>query len=318
MKRVPVIFAIDKNVVTPCGVTITSLLLNAGEDKFYDVFILCDGSHLGPEDRKVLTDAFKGSEKCSLSFVDVGDAFKDVDGMTSGHITTATYYRLEIPTLFPQYDKVIYADIDMIFQQDLSALFESALPDGELVAAVLDLSIDGKFQFRSPLPAKIGKSGKDYFNAGFLVMNLKQMREEGVVEAFREHAKIKYTQNDQDILNIVCNGRVQILPSLYNFQVNHFFNYMWNRKDPKLVFEEQFRKATLHYTWKNKPWNSLECIACDTWWHYYKMSPFYDDRSYFSRQLSQVEAVRNDYRSRTNKQLFLAILSNIKQKLFKK
>ena len=48
------------------------------------------------------------------------------------------------------------------------------------------------------------------------------------------------------------------------------------------------------------------------------MSPFYDDRSYFSRQLLQVEAVRNDYRSRTNKQLFLAILSNIKQKLFKK
>ena len=155
----------------------------------------------------------------------------------------------------------------MIFQQDLSGLFESSLPDGELVAAVLDLSIDGKYQFRSPLPAKVGKSEADYFNAGFLVMNLKRMREEGVVEAFREHAKIKYDQNDQDILNIVCNGRVQILPSLYNFQVNHFSNYMWNRKNPQLAFGEQFKKATLHETWKNKPWNSLESVAYDTWWH---------------------------------------------------
>ena len=318
MKRIPVIFAIDKNVVIPCGVTITSLLMNAGEDTFYDLYILYDGAYLGPGDRKVLADAFQGSEKCTLSFVDVEGAFKEVDGMTSGHITTATYYRLEIPTLFPQYDKAIYADIDMIFQQDLSGLFESSLPDGELVAAVLDLSIDGKHQFRSPLPAKVGKSEADYFNAGFLVMNLKRMREEGIVEAFREHAKIKYDQNDQDILNIVCNGRVQILPSLYNFQVNHFSNYMWNRKNPKLAFGEQFKKATLHYTWKNKPWNSLESVAYDTWWHYYKMSPFYEDGFYFSRQRAQIEASRNDYHNRTNRQLFLTILSNIKRKLFKK
>lgn len=318
MRKVPVVFAIDKNVVIPCGVTITSLLMNAKEDTCYDVFILCDEIHLGALDRKVLTDAFKDEERGTITFVDVGDAFRETEGMTSGHITKATYYRLAIPTVFPQFDKVIYADIDMIFQQDLSELYESSLQNDELVAAVLDLAIDDKFHFRSNLPSRVGKSEKDYFNAGFLVMNLKLMREEGIVDAFHEHAKIKYEQNDQDILNIVCNGRVQILPSLYNFQLNHFSNYMWGRKKVDISFKGLFQKATLHYTWKTKPWNSLECVSYDTWWHYYKMSPFYDDRFYFNRQREQIEACRNDYHNRTNKQLFLRILANIKRKLFKK
>ena len=318
MKRVPVIFAIDKNVVVPCGVTITSLLANAGADTVYDLFILCDGERLGVADRQTLAGAFQDDEKCTLSIVDVGDAFKETEGMATGHITMATYYRLAIPELFPQYDKVIYADIDMIFQQDLSDLFETALPNDELLAAVLDLSIDGLYQFRSPQPQLVGKSVEDYFNAGFLVMNLKRMREEGIVDVFREHSKIKYEQNDQDILNIVCKDRVQVLPSLYNFQVNHFSNYMWDRKNPKLTFGELFKKATLHYTWKHKPWNSLECVACDSWWHYYKMSPFYDDRFYFQRQRAQIAASRNDYHNRTNKQLFMRILANIKHKLFKR
>ena len=316
MTSIPVILSIDRNVVVQCGVTITSLLMNADQETFYDIYILYNPSKLDRESQSSLLDAFADNPQCKISFVSVGDAFKDSEGFASGHITTATYYRLLIPDLFPQFDKVIYSDIDIIFQQDLSGLFRDSLQNGELVAAVLDLAIDDVFYFHSDLPAKIGKSVKDYFNAGFLVMNLKQMREEGTTEAFEKHAKIKYDQNDQDVLNIVCRGRVQLLPSLYNFQLNHFSNYMWKRKKAGISFEELFKKATLHYTWKNKPWNSLECVAYDTWWHYYKMSPFYDDMVYFQRQYEQIEAYRNDFRRKSNTQLFKRILVNLKHKVF--
>ena len=162
----------------------------------------------------------------------------------------------------------------------------------------------------------IGKSVKDYFNSGFLVMNLKQMREENIVEQFNEHAKIKYDQNDQDVLNVVCSGRVQILPILYNFQMNHFASYMWGRTSTDILFGELFKHATLHYTGKFKPWNSLECVASDTWWHYYKMSPFYDDMVYFMRQYDLIESHKNDYRVKSNIQLLTRVMVNIKHKLF--
>lgn len=316
MNVIPIVFAIDNNVVMQCGVTITSLLMNAEAGTFYEIYILCNQSQLMDENKKVLQLAFAGEKGCKVSFVDVGESFKESEGLAEGHITTATYFRLAIPALFPQFDKVIYADIDMIFQQDLSELYQSSLPHEELVAAVLDLAIDDKYYFMSELPTRIGKSEKDYFNAGFLVMNLEQMRKADVQEELTRHAKIKYDMNDQDVLNIVCNGKVQMLPSVYNFQPEHFANFIWGKDKSEISFDGLFKRATLHYTGAYKPWNSLECVAGDTWWHYYKMSPFYDDMVYFRRQYDQIESHKNDFRSKTNKQLLTRVMVNIKHKLF--
>ncbi len=104
--NIPVIFAIDKNVVVPCAVTITSLLYNAARETHYDIFILCEEGSLPQADRNLITNAFKDNPHAAINFVDVGDAFSDVPEMK--RVTKATYYRLLIPDLFPQFDKVIY------------------------------------------------------------------------------------------------------------------------------------------------------------------------------------------------------------------
>ena len=316
MNKVPVVFAIDNNVVMQCGVTITSLLLNAKPDTYYDIYILCNQAQLDKDNRTALLNAFADNMQYHLTFVDVGDAYSDAAPL--GRITTPTYYRLMIPTLFPQFDKVIYADIDIIFQQDLSELYQKSLLNGEWIAAVRDLAIDDKFYFESDLPAEVGKSVEDYFNAGFLVMNLKCMREKNVEEEFNRHAKIKYGQNDQDVLNVVCNRHVQFLPSIYNFQLNHFASYMWGRENPEIQFGELFKHATLHYTWRHKPWNSLECVASDAWWHYYRLSPFYDDKVYFKRQYEQIESHKNDYHVAKAKTIIIHLLGRLKKMVIKK
>jgi len=308
---IPIVFAVDDNVVMPCGVTITSLLLNAKLDTFYDIFILYNRFQLSETNKSDLQSAFLGNEKCRIVFVEMGDAY--FDAAVLGRLTTAAYYRLAIPKVFPQFEKIIYSDVDIVFQQDLAELYHNSLPNKELIAAVLDLSIDDKYYFKSDLPFSVGKSVKDYFNSGFLVMNLKRMREENVVEEFNKHARIKYGQCDQDVLNVVCNGHVQILPSMYNFQLNHFANYMWRRENPEIQFNDLFKRATLHYVGKHKPWNSLECVAYDTWWHYYKMSPFYDDKVYFKRQYDQIEACRNDYHVAPPKKIIIHLLGRLKR-----
>ena len=319
MKRIPVIFAIDKNVVIPCAVTITSLLMNAAQDTLYEFYILCEEKALPEKDRDLIKEAFKDHPQASISFVDVGDAFSDVPELK--RVTKATYYRLLIPDLFPQLDKVIYSDIDIVYQRDLSSAYETSFPNDELVAAVLDLAINREFYFKSSLPGNIGKSVKDYFNAGFLIMNLKQMRLENKVAEFKELSKVKHAQNDQDVLNIVCNGRVQWLDSSFNFQTNHYTNYMWKRTESKIDFSGLMKTATLHYTFHNKPWCSLECALDDAWWHYYRMSPVFDNQFYFKRQYDQIEAYRNDYHNKKAKVLVINLLGRIKKsvlKLFRK
>lgn len=312
MMTVPIVFAIDQNVVMQCGVTMTSLFLNAGKDTFYDVYILHDKSKLGVDSQHRLLEAFPSGDRYRISFVDVGDAFTDSEGLATGHITTATYFRLAIPVLFPQFDKVIYSDIDIVFQQDLSRLYADALQQGELLAAALDLSIDREHYFKSKMVTSIGKDASNYFNAGFLVMNLAEMRKGDFLSQVAKHAKIKYEQNDQDVLNILCSGRVQYLPSVYNFQPSHFAGYMWGRERSEIDFAPYFKQATLHYTGPEKPWNSLSCVASDAWWHYYRQSPFFEDSFYFKRQYDQIESARNDYRKKSSKDLFTRILVNLK------
>lgn len=40
MNIVPVVFAFDNNLILPACVCISSLMMNAKEDTFYDIFIL--------------------------------------------------------------------------------------------------------------------------------------------------------------------------------------------------------------------------------------------------------------------------------------
>ncbi len=46
MFKVPIVFATDDNMVIPCGVTITSLLMNADKNTFYTIYILYDAGRL--------------------------------------------------------------------------------------------------------------------------------------------------------------------------------------------------------------------------------------------------------------------------------
>ena len=44
MNIVPIAFAFDNNLVMPAGICISSLMMNANEDTFYDIFILHSAS----------------------------------------------------------------------------------------------------------------------------------------------------------------------------------------------------------------------------------------------------------------------------------
>ena len=60
MKTVPIVFAFDNNLVLPACICISSLLMNAKEDTFYDIFILHSSKidlHKGQLDE--LTNYFK-------------------------------------------------------------------------------------------------------------------------------------------------------------------------------------------------------------------------------------------------------------------
>lgn len=287
MRKVPVVFSIDRNVVVPFTVCVTSLLEHARPDTFYELFVLCDGEELGEELRNEARRAELASENCSLAFVDVGGAFAEAYEIRG--ITVATYYRLLMPDLFPAYERMIYADVDMIFRSDLADLYEQACAGGELVAGVRewnDFLHDETTDRDKEYLRSIGCGVETYVNGGFLVMNLGAMRREGIVARFLEHADRQYTFQDQDIINVVCRGRIELLPMRWNYT---YTLYRWAHTGPAAYIKAYGReideaewRGTVHYTGP-KPWKKF-CPRYDCWWACYRRSAAFDAEFSFRAQ----------------------------------
>lgn len=281
MVHIPIAFAFDNNLVLPACVCISSLLINADIDTFYDIYILhSEKENLNREKLDILSNYYE--DKCSFKYIKVGNVF---DGSYEIRgITTPAYYRLLIPELILEYDKIIYADVDIIFRQDLQSVYNTDLSTN-YIAATYDWGMifneDGK-KYIDKVP---GLKQGEYIQSGFLLINSKQIRDDGLVLRFVEEAKKCYKFQDQDILNIVCGCRRIILPMQYNM-TDYAFYYMM--KDPQnferlytiRTLDEAKSKGTLHFN-GHKPWKKY-CVNFDIWWEYYRKSPIFDGLYYFN------------------------------------
>ena len=198
-------------------------------------------------------------------------------------ITKATYYRLLIPLLIPQHDKIIYADVDIIFRSDLTEVYDTSLED-EYVAATYDLGMilskDGNKHI-----AKIGlNKPMQYMQAGFILLNSKKIREDNLIKQFKTLYKNNYKFQDQDILNICCLKSHKLLPFKYN--MTDYVNYYIHNKHEHFInmpideIKDSLATGTIHYN-GHKPWKKY-CVNFDIWWEYYRKSPFFDEKFYFN------------------------------------
>ena len=122
-----------------------------------------------------------------------------------------------MPELLESEQKVLYLDTDVIVLQDLRELYEYDLEEN-LVAGVKAYAYpvpddDEKERYKKKSG---GKSLDDYINAGVLLMNLYEMRKCNFVEQSMELVGKDLPCQDQDIINILSEGRRVTLPFKYN------------------------------------------------------------------------------------------------------
>ena len=291
--NVPIVFSTDHNFVMQTGVCILSLLMNA-VDEFYDIHILI-AKDVTDEDKQKLKQTVE-PYSAKLNFVCMDDSFSGAYEIRN--ISIASYYRLLIPWLLPQYDKVIYADVDMIFQIGLGEVYNIDIGDN-YVAGVRVLAPFVSKGYRDNA-VSLGLDINNYINAGFLIINSRKQREDDLKNIYLSHAAKKYVYQDQDIINIVCKNRINPLPLQYNVGAHLYKLYLERRADLFTYYAENevlqaLNKGVLHYVGMNKPWKAF-CFRFDIWWYYYRCSLFYNVDNYmssFSRMLRPTYAFRD-------------------------
>lgn len=278
MNKVPIVFAFDNNLTMPAAVCIFSLLVNAKDDTHYDIYVLKrQGEDL---DLSYVDRVLEQFPKHSLTVREVGNTF-DSSFEIRG-ITTPAYYRLLIPSLIPEYDKVLYSDVDVIFRDDLYHIYNTDISDnyigGVNAIAFLDSDLNDYYN-------KLGLDTHSIVYSGNLIFNNKEIRENpelGVI--FSNLAKNDYKFQDMDILNIACEGKIYQLKPEFCLTTYIYRSMVSNEKELFTVWtpaELDYARTygVIHYNGQ-KPWKGY-CVNFDIWWEYYRNSPIYDEKIYF-------------------------------------
>lgn len=279
MNIIPIVFTFDDNLLQPACVCISSLLQSADQDTFYDIFILhsdkCDFSS------SVLASYPLIFQNCKLTFRTVKGEFESAFEIRG--ITNTAYYRLLIPELIPEYDKIMYSDVDVIFREDLSVYYDTDL-SGYYMAGV-DNASALRPEVQKYIKDTLGIDHKyGHYYSGNLIINSSLIIKDNIIPRFRELAKRDFHQQDMDIINIACYGKIKALAPAFCL-TNFLTDLIVNRHDEMLCYfsEEELKHALdygiVHYNGP-KPWKEF-CVNFDIWWEAYRKSPVYDEKFYF-------------------------------------
>lgn len=273
MNKIPIVFCYDDNLEMPACVCIWSLLKHANPGTFYDIFILHEDEAQFVKGRvNELPQLFPN---CSITYRAVGEAFKGAFEIRG--ITIAAYYRLLIPEIVPEYPKIFYFDVDVIFRNDLAKLFLETDLEGMYVAGVSTPYSDIKDYVTNIVKMKIDQ----YICSGTLIINSQKIIEDNLIPQFKQIANQNWKYQDQDTLNIVCRDKIMLMPPSFGV-VGTVAEIL---SDPEQVYydedERQYalKYGIIHYNGA-KPWKSW-CYNFDIWWEYYRKSIFFDPKFYF-------------------------------------
>jgi lipopolysaccharide biosynthesis glycosyltransferase len=263
-KTIPIFFACDEDFVKYMMVTLRSVIDNASKEYEYKIYVLNTG--ISNERQKLVKDM--ENENFSVSFVDVSPYLDKMKGKLPlrDYYSMTTYYRLFISQMYPEYDKVIYLDSDVVVVDDISKLYAYDLK-GYYVGAANDQLVQQLEVFGRYVEQVLGVDRNRYFNAGVLLMNCQALRDTDFLDRFVELVNT-YTfivAQDQDYLNVICKDKVLYLP------------VSWNLEASSEITIPENEISLIHFNMTAKPWKYEDCVLGSYFWKYAQNTSVYDD-----------------------------------------
>ncbi len=259
---IPIFFASDDNYFPCLTVALKSLIVNANKNYIYNIHILNNG--IKDEYKKILLDY--SNEIFNITFNDVNESLKNVSNAldTRDYYSKTTYYRFFIQKMFPEYDKALYLDSDIIVKGDISEFYNIDIGDNH-VGAIEEQIVASVKEYRDYSKIVLGLDYKKYFNAGILIINLKKFRESNIEKIFVDMIatyRFDTIAQDQDYLNFILKDKVYYVDKCWNKE-NIRDGY---KCEPKLI----------HYALFKKPWTHYGLKYDNEFWYYAKQTVFYD------------------------------------------
>lgn len=277
--NIAIAFAANDAFVPYMSTTIYSVIVNGSKSSNYDIVIL--QSDIGYENQQKLRGMTSPFENVSLRIIDVTQNVERYTFFVGNkeNFTKESYYRLLIPELMGEYTKVLYLDGDMVALTDVAELYQTDL-EGYLLASSRDLC--GMIAYYNPLTdlrkyrnKSLGlKEPDNYFIAGMLLINVPEFRKQYTTKYLLEFATSRdWRQHDQDVLNVLCEGKTKMVSASWDVMVPEFNEYLPKRLRTEL--EESIENAKIvHFGGDRKPWLCMDAPFSEYFWRYAAQTPY--------------------------------------------
>ncbi len=289
-KYIPVVWGIDRKYILQVFVVMHSILIHSKE-RYHFLILTADSIE---NDVKAYMDILKEKHhnfKVTIRMVN-RTSFADAQ-IYNEHLSIAAYFRLLIPELVLEYDKCIYLDCDILVHGDLKELYTMEVGD-DYLAGVKDCHILADNPYQIEHENILGLPSRDrYVNSGVLVMNLKKMREDNLIEKFRIQSIKENWYEDQDVLNVCCYPYIKILPLQYNL----FHFYLGN--DIEILYDFPYEKEEfefnhnvpyiLHMGGRYKPWLNEEYKGGAEWWKLAEAFNESEDYQFYKKECQKIK-----------------------------
>ncbi len=260
--EIPIFFSTDDNYIPYLDIAVASLIENASDNYNYRIIVL----NTGLDGKNI--ELVKRNEKpgFKIDFTDISDKLEGIKSRLKNvyHFSLVSYYRLFIASLFPEYDKIIYLDCDLVVLGDISELYFTELGNN-IIGAAKEQFVSNTPEFMLYAKEAVGVDPAGYVNSGVLLLNLAEFRKAKIENRFVELIS-KYDFDlldpDQAYLNRLCHGKIKLLPNGWN-------------KVPYPV-ECEGKKNIVHYALYKKPWEYDDVVDGEHFWHYAELSPFHE------------------------------------------
>ena len=270
-KIINLAFPINNRYINYLYTALVSLFENSNNNTIYKVHIqISDTFEIN--NKNLLYDLEKIYFNCFIIFINM---YNDFSTAIKGALDSSTYYRLKLPILLPNINRIIHIDGDSIILKDLMELYTLNF-DGKYILGRLDMIVDEL--------DSLGIYTKTYINCGILLLDLYSLRKYNYVDKFMEyiqkHNNYRYlNHHDQTLINYIVRDNIGFLRPKYHMWpfgsisvVKEFNNKLRTKYNITELILDYYDPFIVHFAGSGKKNMSIDTIYHKKYIYYLKKS----------------------------------------------